>query len=122
MVYHHHESKYINAVKMYSMQLIFTMQLKKMISFEKKRHGIADTLTLTDVLARIMHVHEHPAQTKLEADLMSRIDQISAEKAVNTAKWLKDIAGFAIEALWHAAESFTSGEHRFTYRKQSVVV
>lgn len=68
------------------------------------------SVTLVDVLSTIICTLEHPVHARLEADLNSRIDQITPDNAQDTARWLNDIAGFPIEARWHAAESFSSGE------------
>lgn len=68
------------------------------------------SITLSDVLTTIIHILEHPAHARLEADLNNRIDYITPDNAEDTARWLNDTAGFPIEARWHAAESFTSGE------------
>lgn len=68
------------------------------------------SVMLTDVLGRIIQTLEHPVHQRLEADLMSKIDQITPDNAEDTAKWLNDVASFPIEARWHAAETFSSGE------------
>ncbi len=68
------------------------------------------TATLSDVLGRIIHILEHPANAKLEADIMRRIDEITPDNAGETARWLNGMAGFPIEARWHAAEAFASAE------------
>lgn len=64
------------------------------------------TATLYDVLGRIIHILEHPAHARLEADIMRRLDEITPDNAQETARWLNDMAGFPIEARWHAAEAF----------------
>ena len=68
------------------------------------------TATFADILRRIIAVLEHPTHTQLEADLNRRIDEITDENAQDTAVWLNAVASFPIEARWHAAESFTTGE------------
>lgn len=64
--------------------------------------------TLRSILTCILRTLEHPAHTRLEADVMRRIGSITAENAQDTALWLKDLAGFPIEARWHAAEAFST--------------
>lgn len=63
------------------------------------------TVTLADILRRVISVLEHPAHARLEADLNRRIDEITKENAQETAKWLNEIVSFPIEARWHAADS-----------------
>jgi len=66
--------------------------------------------TLSDVLRRVIAVLEHPAHARLETELYRRIERINADNANETAHWLNEIAGFPIEARYHAAEAFTSGK------------
>ena len=70
----------------------------------------APSVTLKEILQKIIPILEHPAHTRLEADLSRRIDEINPDNAQETAIWLNNVAGFPIEARWHAAESFISGE------------
>ena len=68
------------------------------------------SLSLHEILATIIAVLEHPTHARLRADLNRKIDEITPENAQQTALWLNEVAGFPIEARWHAAECFTSGE------------
>jgi len=68
------------------------------------------TVTLADVLRRIIAVLEQPMHAQLEAEINRRIDEISTENAQEIANWLNEKAGFSVEARYHAAEAFTSGE------------
>jgi len=68
------------------------------------------TVTLADVLRRVIAVLEQPAHAALEAEIDRRIDEITTENARETAIWLNDRAGFPIEARYHAAVAFSSGE------------
>lgn len=65
----------------------------------------APTVTLADILAVIIRTLSHPTHAELERDLMRRIEQITPDNAYDTARWLNRMAGFPIEARWHAAES-----------------
>ncbi|MCL2512318.1 MAG: hypothetical protein FWF08_00330 [Oscillospiraceae bacterium] len=69
------------------------------------------SVTLPDILRRITAVLEHPAHAKLEKEVNRRIDQMTKDNMTATAEWLNGIASFPIEARWHAAETFTSGEN-----------
>jgi len=71
---------------------------------------VEPAVTLEDVLARIIGVLKHPAHAALEREVMRRIDQITPDNASDTAKWLSRLAGFPIEARWHAAEAFAPGK------------
>jgi len=68
------------------------------------------TITLADVLRRIIAVLEQPVHAALEAEIYRRIDEITTENAQTTAVWLNEKASFSVEARYHAAEAFTSGE------------
>jgi len=68
------------------------------------------TVTLADVLRRVIAVLEHPAHARLEAGLNRRIDEIAPENAQETAKWLGELSDFPIYARFHAAAAFDTGE------------
>lgn len=70
----------------------------------------APAVSLSDVLARCIQILEHPVHARLEAELTARIDAVAPDNALVTAQWLNDRASFPIEARYHAAETFTSGE------------
>lgn len=63
------------------------------------------SVTTSDILARMIQTLAHPANAKLEADLMARLDGVSSGNAWETAEWLLEKVGFPIEARWHAADS-----------------
>jgi hypothetical protein len=48
---------------------------------------------------------EHAAHTKLETDLIAKLDGVTPENVMQTAGWLLEKVGFPIEARWHAADS-----------------
>ena len=66
------------------------------------------TVTLEEILTRLIHTLEHPAHERLERHLMCRLEQVTAANALETAEWLNQVASFPIEARWHAAEAFCS--------------
>jgi hypothetical protein len=63
------------------------------------------TITIRDILDRMILTLSHPAHAKLEADIMACIENVTADNAAASAQWLLDIVSFPIEARWHAAES-----------------
>ena len=74
----------------------------------------APTVTLADVLDVIIRTLSHPAHAELEHDLLQRMERITPDNAYDTAQWLCHIAGFPIEARWHAAESLCSEKSTIT--------
>jgi len=65
----------------------------------------AKTVTFHNILARLVQTLEHPVHGRLERDIMSRLDAVTTENALETAQWLLAKVGFPIEARWHAADS-----------------
>ena len=63
------------------------------------------TIGFPEILSRLIQVLEHPANARLESDLMTKLDAVKAENSLETAGWLLGIVGFPIEARWHAADS-----------------
>jgi len=64
----------------------------------------APTVTLGQMLTRMAAALEHPAHGLLEAEIMRRIDDVTANNALETAGWLNDRVSFPIEARWHVAD------------------
>lgn len=63
------------------------------------------TVTYSDILARMIQTLEHPAHSRLENDLIARLDEVTPENSRETAQWLLSIVGFPIEGRFHAADS-----------------
>jgi hypothetical protein len=64
----------------------------------------APSVTLRDMLTRMVESLEHPAHRLLEPEMIRRIDGITADNALETARWLNDLVSFPIEARWHVAD------------------
>ncbi len=64
------------------------------------------TVTLDDVLRRIVETLSHPSHDRLEARIDAVIDTATPDNAFERAAMLGGITGMPIEARWHAAEAF----------------
>lgn len=79
---------------------------------EQLRHAIvitgksAPSVTLRQVLERILRVLDHPAHGWVAEEVARRIEGISPQNARHTAQWFNQVVSFPIEARWHAAEAF----------------
>jgi len=63
------------------------------------------SVNYSSILDRMIQTLAHPAHAKLEKDLMTKLDGITADNVQEAAEWLLDKVGFPIEARWHAADS-----------------
>jgi hypothetical protein len=61
-------------------------------------------VTLAESLSRMIRALEDSGAARLEAEVMARVDATTPKNAHETALWLNDVAGYPIEARWHAAE------------------
>jgi hypothetical protein len=61
-------------------------------------------VSLADSLARMIEALERADTDALEKEVLHKIDAATPENAYETALWLNGVAGYPIEARWHAAE------------------
>lgn len=61
-------------------------------------------VSLADSLARMTAALESAGTDALEMEVLQKIDAATPENAYETALWLNCVAGYPIEARWHAAE------------------